>query len=145
MLISKAASLTVLVSLALATSHTKPTDTTRIHRRVIQSSHGAADDSPAVARAFAQCSSDSVIVFQDGVDYNILQPISATNLSNVQNQINGNLHLPQDIAKTQRIVNGTYSSLHSDGKYWFSFAGPQIDYVGSPNVNHGWINSYGQA
>lgn len=144
MLISKATSLTILSSLALA-ANSKPTDTTRVHRCVVQSSHGAKDDSPAVARAFAQCSSDSVIVFQDGLDYNIFQPISATNLSNVEIQMNGNLHLPQDIAKIQRIVNGTDSSLYSDGKYWFSFSGPRIDYVGSANVNHGWINSYGQS
>lgn len=145
MLISKAAVFTVLSSLALAAPNPKHAGTTRTRRCVVRSSHGTADDSPAVARAFAQCSSDSVIVFQEGVDYNIFQPISATNLSNVEIRMNGNLHLPKDIAKIQRIVNGTDSSLYSDGKYWFSLAGPRIDYIGSANVNYGWINSYGQA
>ncbi|KAJ5668122.1 uncharacterized protein N7477_006692 [Penicillium maclennaniae] len=36
-------------------------------------------------------------------------------------------------------------TLYSNGKYWFSFSGPRIDYIGSSDVNNGWINSYGQA
>lgn len=130
MLISTTA-ITILSSLALAVPDAKSADATRTRRCVIQSSHEAVDDSPAVARVFAQCASDSVIVFQDEVKYNIFQPISATNLSNVECQMNGNLHLPQDIAKVQRIINGTDSSLCSDTKSWFSFAGPEIHYVGS--------------
>lgn len=66
-----------------------------------KSSNGTADDSPAVLKAFAECSTDSLIHFQEGVDYNILQPVSATNLSNVEISMLGNLHLPQNISTVQ--------------------------------------------
>lgn len=46
-------------------------------------SNGTADDSTAVASAFASCSSNAAIVFSPGVDYNVFQPIKATNLTNV--------------------------------------------------------------
>jgi polygalacturonase len=59
--------------------------------------------------------------------------------------MNGNLHLPQNITAVQEIVNGTGGTLYSNGKYWFTFSGPCIDYIGSADVNNGWINSYGQA
>lgn len=37
------------------------------------------------------------------------------------------------------IVNG------SGTQYWFQFGGSNVDYVGSKDVNNGWIYSYGQA
>ncbi|KAJ5820141.1 pectin lyase-like protein [Penicillium riverlandense] len=144
MLISKTAALALFSSLALgAPNPIRSPDRSR--RCVIPSSNGSADDSPAVARTFARCASDSVIVFKEGVDYNIFQPVRAVNLSNVEIQVYGNLHLPQSITAIQRIVNDTSGPLYSDGLYWFEFAGPRIDYIGSANVNGGWINSYGQA
>ncbi|KAJ9630570.1 hypothetical protein H2203_001093 [Taxawa tesnikishii (nom. ined.)] len=108
-------------------------------------SHGTADDSPAVAKAFADCAHNAVIRFSEGVDYNILQPISATNLSNVEISLQGNLHLPQNITAIQAIVNATTASAQATSLYWFKFAGPSIDYVASSNVSNGWIYSYGQA
>ena len=143
-MLAKGAVWAALCTLALAAPRVQRS--ARPHRCVIQaSSNDTESDSPAIENAFAKCSSDSVIVFQEGVDYNVFTPISATNLSNVEIQMKGNLHLPQDIATVQAIVNGTSSSLYSEGQYWFKFSGPQIDYTGSSNVNNGWINSYGQA
>ncbi|KAH9934766.1 pectin lyase fold/virulence factor [Fomitopsis serialis] len=46
-------------------------------------------------------------------------------------------------AFTKSIVNGT--SYAAGTGYWFTFSGPQIDFVGSDNVTTGWIYSYGQA
>ncbi|CCD34365.1 glycoside hydrolase family 28 protein, partial sequence [Botrytis cinerea T4] len=46
-----------------------------------KSSNRTADDSPAVAAAFVKCSSNSIIEFKKGVDYNIFSPISAKNLT----------------------------------------------------------------
>lgn len=104
------------------------------------SSKGSADDSAAIASAFAECSENAVITFSEGVDYNVYQPISAKNLSNVEIQIYGNLHLPQDISAVQKLVNASSGTL-----YWLSFWGPSIDFVGTANISNGWINSYGQA
>ncbi|KUJ07419.1 pectin lyase-like protein [Mollisia scopiformis] len=109
------------------------------------SSNGSADDSPAVAAAFAKCSRDSVIVFSERVDYNIFTPISAGNLSNVAILMHGNLHLPQDVVAVQNLVNASNALTYSSALYWFTFAGPNIDYVGTSNVSTSWINSYGQA
>lgn len=57
----------------------------------------------------------------------------------------GNLHLPQNITYIQAIVNGTGANSYATTPYWFNFAGPYIDYIGTDNVTDGWIYSYGQA
>ncbi|OCL09929.1 glycoside hydrolase family 28 protein [Glonium stellatum] len=108
-------------------------------------SNGTADDSATVASAFAKCSANAIIKFSEGVDYNIFNPISATNLSNVGIQMQGNLHLPRDIATIQAIVNASNALTYSTSLYWFKFAGPSIDFIGTGDVTNGWINSYGQA
>lgn len=103
-----------------------------------RSSHGTADDTPAIARAFAQCATDSTIIFQHGVNYNLFTPLSATNLSNVEIRMHGNLHLPQDIPTVQAIVASGHPT-------WITLSGPRIDWTGSPDPQTSWINSYGQA
>lgn len=100
------------------------------------SSNASADDSPAVAAALAKCSSNSVIIFSEGVDYNIFTPISATNLSNVAIQMQGNLHLPQNVTAVQNLVNSSNALTYSTALYWFTFAGPLIDYVGTSNLSN---------
>ncbi|KAE8382845.1 putative exopolygalacturonase C [Aspergillus bertholletiae] len=110
----------------------------RGRRCVVRSSNGTADDSPEVSRVFARCATNSVIVFQEGVDYNIFHPIKATNLSNVEIQMHGNLHLPQNISAVRDIVNAGTST-------WFTLEGPRVDWTGPEDVNNGWIKSYGQA
>ena len=112
---------------------------------VVPSSGGVSDDSAAIANVFARCSNNSIIKFSQGVDYNVFQPISATNLSNVEISMQGNLHLPQNVTAIQAIVNETTGSAQATNLYWFSFAGPKIDWVGTSNITNGWIYSYGQA
>ncbi|KAH8820137.1 pectin lyase fold/virulence factor [Xylogone sp. PMI_703] len=121
-----------------------PSQTCVIPSRYI-ASKGTADDSDAVAAAFAECSQDSVIKFREGVDYNIFNPIKATNLSNVEIHMHGNLHLPQNVTYIQELVNTSNALTYSSALYWFNFAGPGIKYVGTEDVTNGWINSYGQA
>ncbi|KAI9687129.1 MAG: hypothetical protein M1822_002540 [Bathelium mastoideum] len=106
-----------------------------------EASNGTADDSPAIAAAFVECSQNAVITFSAGLDYNVFTPIKATNLSNVAINVQGNLHLPQNITAIQTIVN----SSSSGNAYWFTFSGPAVDFIGSKNVSDGWIYSYGQA
>ncbi|KAK4938273.1 hypothetical protein LTR10_021252 [Elasticomyces elasticus] len=110
-----------------------------------KSSGGTADDSPAIASAFAKCSQDATIVFSEGADYNVLQPIHATNLSNVVIQMQGTLHLPQNITAIQAIVNKTTAATNASALYWFTLGGNEVEYVGTQNVTNGWIDSYGQA
>lgn len=145
MLIPRATVLALVSSFALGAPNYQRSDTSRPRHCTVSSSNGTADDTPAALKAFAECATDSIIVFDKGVDYNIFTPISATNLSNVEIQVNGNLHLPQNIAEVQSIVNRTNRVTYADGQHWFTFKGPNIDYTGSSDINNGWINSYGQA
>lgn len=92
-------------------------------------SNGTASDSPAIAKAFADCSKDAVIEFREGVEYNVFTPIKATNLSNVVISLKGNLNLPQDIPAVQSIVAAGGGSIH-----WFEFAGENVQLLGSSNV-----------
>ena len=78
------------------------------------------------------------------MDFNVLTPISATHLSNVEIMMHGNLHLPRDIGFVQKLYNQSASKDDGD-LFWFSFAGTNISYIGTKNVTTGWIYSYGQA
>lgn len=89
--------------------------------------------------------------------------MSALGLSNVEIQLFGNLHLPENITHVQNIgervdvwthilsliiiipVNGssTYGTLLQG--IWFHLQGSNVDIVGSTNVSEGWIDSHGQA
>lgn len=93
-------------------------------------SNGTISDAPAIAKAFAECSKDAVIEFQEGVDYNVFAPIKATNLSNVVISLKGNWNLPQDIPAVQSYVADTGGSLH-----WFQFEGENVQLLGTPDVS----------
>ncbi|GFZ45367.1 hypothetical protein JCM24511_03093 [Saitozyma sp. JCM 24511] len=106
---------------------------------VAKSQGNNTDDAPNFVKAAQQCKSDGVIVFQEGVDYNIFTPINAT-LSNVEVQIKGNLHLPQDIPTIQAFVNKTTGG----NLPWISLSGTNIALTGVQNVTTGWIYGYGE-
>lgn len=73
------------------------------------------------------------------MNYNVFTPILADNLTDVNIQVLGNLHLPQDIESTRKLILASSQTI-----YWFNFRGSNIHYTGSIDPNHGWINSYGQ-
>ena len=108
-------------------------------------SNGTADDSPAIQQASAECSRDAVVVFKEGANYNVFCPLSAKNVRNVEIQMNGNLHLLQNITTSQAVVNQFNALTSSASLSCFSLAGPQTDYTGTDNVSNGWIYSHGQA
>ncbi|KAH8762199.1 pectin lyase fold/virulence factor [Hyaloscypha sp. PMI_1271] len=108
-------------------------------------SNGTADDSPAIISALAKCSKDAVIAFCEGLNYNIFNPTSAKDLSNVEIRMRGNLHLPQNITAVQKLVNISTALTYSTTLYWIALAGPSIDYIRTNIVTNGWIESYGQA
>ncbi|KUI72239.1 Exopolygalacturonase C [Cytospora mali] len=141
--------LVVLATGALASSVT----TTCVVPSNYESSNGTASDSEAIAAAFAECSENATIEFSEGVNYNVFEPVSATNLSNVVISLKGNWNLPQNISYVQNLVSARGGTL-----YWFSFKGTNIQFVGTPNrsllkwtelttgkITTGWVKSYGQA
>lgn len=69
---------------------------------VVPHSPGA-DDTPALIAGLANYTSDSTILFQKGVTYNILTPVVFPVLTNVEVQIEGNLTYPEDIPTIQGL------------------------------------------
>jgi hypothetical protein len=62
------------------------------------------DDTPALTAAFSQnggLATDATIIFQKGVTYNILTPLTFPTLQNVIVSIQGNITYAADIKKTQ--------------------------------------------
>lgn len=104
------------------------------------SSNGADDDSAAINAAFEDCRTGGTVVFSEGVDYNVHQPINATGLKDVEIHLYGNLHVEKDIETTREIVTSSSASTF----YWFTFAGENIHLIGAKDIRNGWINSYGQ-
>lgn len=110
----------------------------------VDSSNGASDDSPAIKQAFARCAKDSVINFAEGARYNVYNPISAHNLSNVTINMQGNMHLPDNVTYIQTLVDASAANTNATALYWFDLLGPGINWVGTSNVSNGWIECYGQ-
>ncbi|KAH7017778.1 polygalacturonase [Ilyonectria destructans] len=106
---------------------------------IVPASNSTTSDAAVIREVFARCAEDSTILFQKGVEYNVFEPISATNLSNVVISVQGNLNLPQDIPAVQKIVAAGGGSV-----YWFDFKGTNVQYIGAEDVTTGWIRSYGQ-
>jgi hypothetical protein len=59
------------------------------------------DDTPAILAALPDFVTNSTILFQEGVTYNIFTPIQFPTLNNVDIRIEGNLTYPTDIATVQ--------------------------------------------
>lgn len=100
-------------------------------------SSSTVSDSKLIEATFAQCSQDSTIIFQKGINYNVFEPISATNLSNVIISVQGNLNLPQDIPAVQKIVAAGGGSVH-----WFDFKGTNVQYIGTEDVRSNPLISF---
>lgn len=133
MLSTKRLLLTCLLSLqTLAQSRSKICN--------IEPSKGTEDSSPAILAAFKSCTSNAVIVFKEGADYNIFTPLAFPALTNVEIRVGGNLHLPKDKPAVQKIVAAGGGKLH-----WLILKGSNVDWIGSSNPVNGWINSYGQS
>lgn len=83
----------------------------------------------------------SAIAYPDGS--NILTPVKLENLTNVEIRVQGNLHLPKDMAVVRAEV-AKDAGLMLTGMRWFSFSGKNVAYKGTSNVTGGWIEGYGQ-
>jgi hypothetical protein len=65
-----------------------------------------ADDTPALLAALPTHATNSTILFQQGVHYNIFTPIKFPVLNNVEIRIEGNLSYPTDIPTVQGLPVG---------------------------------------
>lgn len=96
---------------------------------VVPATNGTKSDAAAIANVFAQCAEDSTILFEKGYDYNVYEPVVATNLSNVVISVQGNLNLPRNMSYVQEVVADGGGSV-----YWFDLKGTNVQYVGSEDV-----------
>lgn len=103
------------------------------------------DDTPFVQRALKQCGNDSVIVFQEGVTYNIWTPAWFENLSNVEIRFLGNLTMPTNMIYIQEVVGETSNSQYASlSGYWFVISGERVHIQGNPKDEWGWVECHGQ-
>ncbi|CCO27515.1 hypothetical protein BN14_01495 [Rhizoctonia solani AG-1 IB] len=93
------------------------------------------DDSPAVAAALANYSSDSLILFKRGVTYNLWTPINFDSLTNSEVAFEGNATYPTSIAAIQAE---TFPG------HWLRISGTNVTLRGTTDPNWGWIDSHGQ-
>lgn len=59
-------------------------------------------------------------------------------LTNVEIRMNGNLHLPSNMTHVLEVI-ATNTNLR-----WFNFKGTNVQYIGSKDLDNGWIYGYGQ-
>ena len=74
------------------------------------------DDTPAILAALPDFATNSTILFQEGVTYNIFTPITFPTLNNVDICIEGNLTYPTDIG----TIQGRLASEFIVHRYWCS-------------------------
>ncbi|KAF8079271.1 pectin lyase-like protein [Lyophyllum atratum] len=99
------------------------------------------DDTPGLTAVLANFSTNSTILFQKGITYNIFTPIKFPALNNVEIRFEGNLTYPTDIPAIQAIVGSS-----SFPGAWFGFSGGNnVTLRGSTDPNWGWIDGHGQA
>ncbi|KAL5535292.1 hypothetical protein ACEPAF_3386 [Sanghuangporus sanghuang] len=102
---------------------------------------GGADDTPGLLAAVANYNTNSTILFEKGITYNIFSPITFPKLTNVEVSIQGNLTYPTNISSIQAAV-----TLSSYSGSWIAFSGgTNITLRGSMDPQWGWIDGHGQA
>ncbi|PPQ69987.1 hypothetical protein CVT26_013275 [Gymnopilus dilepis] len=99
------------------------------------------DDTPALLAALPKFSTNSTILFQQGITYNIFTPVKFPALTNVEVRIEGNLTYPSDIPTVQAAVaSSSYPGA------WFAFSGgSNVTLRGSQDPKWGWVDAHGQA
>ncbi|KAE9391768.1 pectin lyase-like protein [Gymnopus androsaceus JB14] len=102
------------------------------------------DDTPALTAVLANFSSNSTILFQKGITYNIFTPIKFPVLTNVEVRIEGNLTYPTNITAIQGVY--TLFCFYSRRTDWFTFTGgTNVTLRGSTDPEWGWVDAHGQA
>lgn len=99
------------------------------------------DDSPAIMEVFGRCNVDSNIIFNTNIIYNAWSPMKWFNLTNVNIELRGQLHLPTNITEIQQKVVATYGSSTAP---WFNIQGTNVNLRGEAAYKAGIIHGHGQ-
>ncbi|KUJ10523.1 pectin lyase-like protein [Mollisia scopiformis] len=98
------------------------------------------DDTPAILSASSSCLTNSTIVFSAGQTYNLLTPLSFTNLNNVDLLFEGNVSLPSDVSVVEAVVGNP--KIYS-GR-WITVKGKDVRFAGSGKEDGGWFEGHGE-
>lgn len=101
---------------------------------VMPHTHGG-DDSPGILAAASPCLQNGTIIFEEGINYNVLTPLSFTGLENVRFSFEGNLSLSDNVTYVQTVVNNTKIY---PGR-WITIKGSNVVFSGSTRQNGGWF------
>jgi galacturan 1,4-alpha-galacturonidase len=93
------------------------------------------DDAPGITTSVNLCGSNSTILFAPNITYNLLTPLSFTNLTGVRFRFEGNISLSQNVTAVQAVVNNTrvYAGR------WITIKGKDVIFEGSENSDGGWF------
>ncbi|KAK6596538.1 exopolygalacturonase C 1 [Botrytis cinerea] len=98
------------------------------------------DDAPAITAAVNLCGPNSTILFQPNVTYNLLTPLSFTNLTSVKFSFEGNISLSENVTAVQLVVNNTRIY---PGR-WITLKGTNVTFEGSEEEGGGWFLAHGE-
>ncbi|KIM29881.1 glycoside hydrolase family 28 protein [Serendipita vermifera MAFF 305830] len=103
-----------------------------------------ADDAPAIVQVFKDCNVNSEITFQKNVAYNAWSPMKWDNLTNVVINIEGSIHLPNNITAVQQKVASNPNPPSSYAIPWIYIQGSYVQLKGSSSDDGGAFHGYGQ-
>lgn len=93
------------------------------------------DDTPSILSASTFCLSNSTILFSSGLTYNLLTPLSLTNLNNVKLSFEGNVSLPRNVSQVEAVVKNT--KIYPG--HWITIKGKDVTFSGSTCDDGGWF------
>lgn len=99
------------------------------------------DDSPSITATVEACSNASQIIFSGNETYNLMTPISFTDLTNVEFVINGNMSLPSNVSYVESVTNN--SDLYPG--HWITIkSSTGVTFTGSQDPSSGWFIGHGE-
>ncbi|RKO89454.1 pectin lyase fold/virulence factor [Blyttiomyces helicus] len=142
---------TILTTTLLALLHVGSSTAAPAGQQCVVAHTPGGDDHGNVVTAFNNCKTGGTVVFSAGTDYQVLTPIKATGLSNVDIVIDGNVTFPYNnaqwdpkleywqIAGNDVHISGT-GSITADGQLWWDnqpSGGPSVMVI---NVHNGSLS-----
>lgn len=92
------------------------------------------DDTPLIIAASIPCLTNSTILFSAHTTYNLLTPLSFTNLLNVKLSFEGNISLSTNVTEVRNVV--TNASVYPG--HWITVKGTDVVFAGSKGSG-GWF------
>lgn len=93
------------------------------------------DDAPGITAAVTACGNNATILFSSNETYNLLTPLSFSDLVGVKFSFEGNISLSQNVTEIQTVVNNT--EIYAG--HWITIKGTDVAFSGSKSQDGGWF------